>query len=1225
MYNVSNDFINQVAKLGKEPDLVVETINNGTATPLLIQSFKPSFEGNLFKSVMQKAEIEVKDGQIINNNIKAKYGLKIGNDYEYIVYNTFNPYSTEINYDTSIAKTIAYDNMVKFMLEYNLGDLQLTYPCTILQLVKAICNYCGVQLYSENFYNKDLSIETDLFTSLNCTYRDILDYVCQATCTTAIIKDDKLYFKVPEETNVIITPNLLKKLKIKEHFGGCNSLVLGRGDLNDNIYSKDDTLIARDGLQEIRFDNNEIIDKRREQVIDGMFNQIKGLEYYSYNVEDLGLGIFEPCDYAEFQDLDGVNYKVLVLNQSLEITSGASGKSSANMPSTSTTKYQYATDSQKRQTRTEIIVDKQEGKITQLAQETTERIEQVQEQANINTDEIARLGATETVEGTYLTVDASNNPAKLYVYGNTEQETSIQGKNKLDLGQDSYSRLGVNINLKGSKLSVNGTVTTSGNFFNTDEIVVDYIHLGKFTAGTYRFSKFISSGNYTIDSNAGAGTFACYITKSDKTSLANIGGSASSGSGITITLTEDTDLYIQIWCNVGAVFENYVLDFQLEEGNTTTELENFVPNMPSPDYPSDIRNIGDNTQLFDKSTITKGYRLSTTGQANVSAEINYTSDFIPVAGNETYIRTNTVDAYTRWCFYDSSKAFISKDDTNQIITTPSNARYIRFSEYISRIDTMKLEKGTKLTNYSEYDCGSVGVKIQNKNIFNLEKWFKGLNTNYCTKTLLENGIKLSFTAGVDAFVGHVLNPGTIINKQFRDQLIRVKPSTKYTITLSSAPKCYIGRWDENYSSIGYSQIPATLNKTTYTFTTQANQQYISVRVGISSEQYTTYSFTDIQIEEGDTATDYIEGKTQTVIFPLAEGQLLHKGDYLAKDGIHQVMGTRLLIGNEKIRLMVSTQDNSSIFAVLENWNKDVSDRGNILCTHLKNEPINWRNRDECIFGGGPNEGDIVYFKVLQSRLSELTHDACVNLVKEQYANGTPIQVEYKLANETIIPYTPEQQKVLDSIETFKGINHIYCIDEITPERIILTYYPNTPYNDTLVNKDTFDKVTTDMNAEFNIRANEVETSVREQTTATILTLLNNNYLNAEQVNALVEGNAEDIATVKEQLTQTVTSSQMQIEITKAIEGGVSYLKNTLFTIDENGMWIATSQDAFNALYNNKGMYLYSYEEMIAKFDVDGTTIQGNLTLEGEFITPNLRMMNVDVSGVPHTHIHWIGG
>ena len=100
---------------------------------------------------------------------------------------------------------------------------------------------------------------------------------------------------------------------------------------------------------------------------------------------------------------------------------------------------------------------------------------------------------------------------------------------------------------------------------------------------------------------------------------------------------------------------------------------------------------------------------------------------------------------------------------------------------------------------------------------------------------------------------------------------------------------------------------------------------------------------------------------------------------------------------------------------------------------------------------------------------------------------------------------------------------------------------------------------------------------------------------------------------------------MTIEIEKAIEGGVSYLKNTLFTIDENGMTIATNQDEFNAKYNNKGMYLYSYDELIANFDVNGTTIRGNLNVNGELITPNLRMMNADVDGVPHTHIHWIGG
>ena len=177
----------------------------------------------------------------------------------------------------------------------------------------------------------------------------------------------------------------------------------------------------------------------------------------------------------------------------------------------------------------------------------------------------------------------------------------------------------------------------------------------------------------------------------------------------------------------------------------------------------------------------------------------------------------------------------------------------------------------------------------------------------------------------------------------------------------------------------------------------------------------------------------------------------------------------------------------------------------------------------------------------------------------------------------------------------------------------------------LVTNEVLNQTISETKSEFNVKTDQIETSVRESTTANIMTLLNNGYLTAEQVNALVNGNAEDIALVKQQLTQTITNEQMQIAITTAIEGGVSYLKNTLFTINDEGLWIATNQDEFNAQYNNKGMYLYTYDQMIAKFDIEGTTIRGNLNLQGELVTPNLRMINVTVNNVAHTHIHWIGG
>ena len=171
---------------------------------------------------------------------------------------------------------------------------------------------------------------------------------------------------------------------------------------------------------------------------------------------------------------------------------------------------------------------------------------------------------------------------------------------------------------------------------------------------------------------------------------------------------------------------------------------------------------------------------------------------------------------------------------------------------------------------------------------------------------------------------------------------------------------------------------------------------------------------------------------------------------------------------------------------------------------------------------------------------------------------------------------------------------------------------------------TVEEVEQDLSAKIELRANEVSTNVSSSVTASIMTALNNGYLTAEQVESLVNGNTEDIAIIKEQLKQTITSSQMQIEITKAIEGGVGYLKNTLFTIDENGMAIATNQDEFNALYNNKGMYLYSFDQMIAQFDVNGATVN-NLKVRGSIETKNLKIMDVTVDGVSHAHIHWIGG
>lgn len=377
MISVTNDFINLIPEPGKIKDSYI-TYDDKQVKP---QTTTISFQGDLFKTIMREIDLEIKDNEnIIDKEFNAKYGLYVNGSFEYIDYGTFKVTECEEVIKENKIKATSYDNMVKFMVKYDLTNLGISFPCTILELVQAMCNHVTVGLYSTNFYNANLVIPEDLFTVLNCTYRDVLDYICQATCTTGIIKDDKLYLKkIEDHRDFVVGPKLLKTITFKSKFGPCNSLVLGRGDLNDNIYSKDDTSIATYGLQEIKFDNNEIIDKQREEVIDNMFEQIKGIEYNAFEATDLGIGFFECADLITAQDLLGNTYDILILGASITITSGIAGTMESNTPGASTTNYSYATDSEKRQSRTEINVNKQEKVIESVVQEQTETNERLTE------------------------------------------------------------------------------------------------------------------------------------------------------------------------------------------------------------------------------------------------------------------------------------------------------------------------------------------------------------------------------------------------------------------------------------------------------------------------------------------------------------------------------------------------------------------------------------------------------------------------------------------------------------------------------------------------------------------------------------------------------------------------------------------------------------------------------------------------------------------------------
>lgn len=385
---------------------------------IIAKELKYSFDGQLFKTIMKQVEITVKNAnEIKDKDINFQYGLFINNKFEYIDLGNYFIKDVEDSKKKDEITVTGYDRMIRFMKTFKQSELQLIYPCKMLKLVQKMCEVCGVELYSTDFYNADLDVEEDFFTTQELTYRDVLEKVAQATLTTAFIEDNKLnLYKVSNDAIEKIDKSYLTDLTIKEKFGPANALVLGRGDVEDNIEETDEKSIEQNGRCEIRFDENEFIEFQREKVIKGMFEQIKGLEYYSFEASDVGIMWLKPCACIELGDKEDSLYKSYYLKANITINTGISSDIEAELPEETNTEYKVTTKEEKKTLKVERLAKKNEGKIQDLVEETTENSKKItKHEQDINgiTQNVSSVEEKlETVESTANTAKSTADTAK---------------------------------------------------------------------------------------------------------------------------------------------------------------------------------------------------------------------------------------------------------------------------------------------------------------------------------------------------------------------------------------------------------------------------------------------------------------------------------------------------------------------------------------------------------------------------------------------------------------------------------------------------------------------------------------------------------------------------------------------------------------------------------------------------------------------------------------------
>lgn len=107
---------------------------------------------------------------------------------------------------------------------------------------------------------------------------------------------------------------------------------------------------------------------------------------------------------------------------------------------------------------------------------------------------------------------------------------------------------------------------------------------------------------------------------------------------------------------------------------------------------------------FDKNAVTRGKALNDSGVLYTTAGA-ITSDYCEVEPLTQYCLR-----YSSYVFaYNSNKEFVARLGNKQVITTPEDCAYIRFTMFSDLTETQQLEVGNVFTSYEEYSRTSINL------------------------------------------------------------------------------------------------------------------------------------------------------------------------------------------------------------------------------------------------------------------------------------------------------------------------------------------------------------------------------------------------------------------------------------------------------------------------------------------------------------------------------------
>lgn len=665
-------------------------------------------------------------------------------------------------------------------------------------------------------------------------------------------------------------------------------------------------------------------------------------------------------------------------------------------------------------------------------------------------------------EGKNISIESANLPAiEVRIEGESQQATRT-GKNSLDNTATTKISNGITFTVNSDKtVLADGTNDTSAN----SSLVINRYDL--------------SPGTYILNGCPSGGASNTYRLAIQETGSYSILGSIDIGNGSgEFTIDTTTNVQIAIFIQKGLTVNNLLFKPMLRKATIADDTYEPYGASPSPDYRSPIKNVEGKNKF---SGWVKGIAINATDGHQLANKTRASSDYIAVDFNQNpnyYLSGLAKTLQTFVAAYNSNKEFLGRTAALLVSYFSLNSSsfiegtaqgtgdiaYLRATTYentssgttgaIDDVDNLEtqLEEGMTATPYVPYN--SLEFKDEGKNLFDCAN-SKIIYSNVITPyERLTNGLKIISSGDQYNMLYFLVD--TVEN-------LKGETLTLSSDILFSKEKQYVdlGLYYTNFNGgnrKSFGIIKSIKTEGYYTIKRIVeegeNRDYVCIGLrpnmdsNFAKGDYTIYD--NLQVEIGETATPYISYQERKVDFPLSEGQKLMKGSYLADDGIHHSRKQVVLDGSDNMDwYMDRISGTSTDYFYTRTVGITTENINSVICSHLKkgSQSIQgfWATTVFCITMNKTVIG-IISSDTMAQRITKFK-----TWLATQYANGTPVIVEYELAEEEIVPYTDGQKEAREKIKNmilYKGTNHISCTGKLK-----IKYYTNEEMNEIYAKKE----------------------------------------------------------------------------------------------------------------------------------------------------------------------------